>query len=131
MTLTGQPGGDGPVIKTLARQVKEPGLHLSAAGQEPMGMHRGLDLEIGDFAAAPDDANADPVGGQTPQNDFVDQTAEQQLLALARHVGVLPKGWQLRGERQKTLPVFSRQHLRRGAGSPVPGQQVLGLTQLA
>jgi hypothetical protein len=31
MTLAGQPGGDGLVIKTLARQVKEPGLHLSAA----------------------------------------------------------------------------------------------------
>jgi len=114
----------------LARQREQPGLHLDATRQDPMCVHRDFDLERGDLTAAPDDADADPVGRHPPQHYFVDQAAQQRLLALARHVQLPPERRQLRAKREKAGPVFRRQRLRLGACRPVPCQRVLSLAQL-
>ena len=80
MAFTGQQVGDRCVGDTLSSQLQQPGLHSGAAGEGMEGMHRGLDLQLGDLTTPPDNTHSDAVRRQAVQHDLVDQAAQQGLL---------------------------------------------------
>src|SRR5258705_3771867 len=82
--------GDRGIVDALPGEFKQAGLHFGTLGERRDGMHPGFNLQLGDFAASPDNTDCDPVTRDPLQDHFINKGTQQSLLALAIDLRPLP-----------------------------------------